>query len=232
MISLHETQAYLKQELSRDDRGIKEANPRQSVFSNKKWGDTKRWDEILNEKDDTPESVDSVKLIYEPTLVPTIKVTPIGKDLKKLTIGPGSQSPLFNALISYATKAYGMVSRAGRNMSSMVTPITLLGDPGKVDVRLAKSLGIPMKDSPSGLLLEVSAIADTGADICVSEKVIRRVLGREVLPDAHGGLQGATGLETSRDKDKLRIVCADGQVTVCETRIVDDLGKSSADTDS
>ena len=149
-----------------------------------------------------------------------------------MTIGPGSRSPLFNALISFATEAYAIVSKAGRNMSSMVTPITLLGDRGKVNVELAESLGIPMKDSPSGLLLEVSAIADTGADTCVSERIIRRVLGREALPDARGALQGATGLETSRDKDKLRIVCADGQITVCETRIVDNLGKSSTDTAS
>ena len=49
----------------------------------------------------------------------------------------------------------------------------LLGDPDKVDVRLAKTLGFPMKESTCGLLLEVFAIADTGADIWGSHQTIR-----------------------------------------------------------
>ena len=62
IISLHET--YLKQELDKDGRGIRDANPRQSILSSKKFDNTKRWDEILHEKDETSESVDSVKLIH------------------------------------------------------------------------------------------------------------------------------------------------------------------------
>ena len=108
IISLHER--YLKQEMNKDGRGIRDANPRQSILNSKKIDNTKRWDEILHEKDETSESVDSVKLIHESNLVSTIKVTQVSKELKRLTIGSVSQSPLFNALVSFATKAYGMVS--------------------------------------------------------------------------------------------------------------------------
>ena len=107
IISLHET--YLKQEMDKDGRGIRDANPRQSILNSNKFDNTKRWDEILHEKDETSESVDSVKLIHESNLVSTIKVTQSLK-LKRLTIGSRSQNPLFNALVSFATKAYGMVS--------------------------------------------------------------------------------------------------------------------------
>ena len=115
-------------------------------------------------------------------------------------------------------------------MSSMITPITLLGDPTKVDVDLAKSLGIKTKESSDGLLLELEAVVDTGADSCVSEKAVRKILGREELPDARTGLLGVGGIDPNRDRDKIRIVSSEGLVCVTEARIVANLGPGPPDS--
>ena len=138
----------------------------------------------------------------------------VGKGWSKLTVGPANGGQLFSKLISTATEAYRIISTRGRNMSSMITPVTLLGNPSKVNVDLATSLGIKTKESPDGLLLEIEAVVDTGAISCVSEKVVRRILGREELPDAPTGLQGCTGVDPNKDRDKIRVVSSDGQVCV------------------
>ena len=154
----------------------------------------------------------------------------VGKDWKKLPVGPSNGGQLFGKLISTATEAYRIISSGGRNMSSMITPITILGDPSKVDVDLAKTLGIRTKESSHRLLLEIEAVVDTGADSCVSEKVVRKILGREELPDARTGLQSCTGVDPNKERNKIRIVSSDGQVCVTEARIVANLGAGPPDT--
>ena len=46
------------------------------------------------------------------------------------------------------------------------------------------------------------------------------------MPNAHVGLQGATGTNNDKSKDKLRIVTKDKEVNVLESRSIEDLGYS------
>jgi hypothetical protein len=117
-----------------------------------------------------------------------------------------------------------MVSAKGKNMSSMVTPVTLMGSKGTVDLKLAERLGIPIKELGSNIIMETDAVADTGADIGVCDKTIRAVLGREPLPDAVTDLQGCTGKDNNRNQDKIRIVTSDKEITLVEARTVENLG--------
>ena len=229
-VPFEKLQEFLKKELRKDGRGIKEENPRKSIFSTRKWGQTERWEEILEEGNKRSDLGDSVRLIHEPNLPSKAELTSVTEGWKKLTVGPANGGELFRKLISTATEAFRIVSKGGRNMSSMITPITLLGDPTKVDVDLAKSLGIKTKESSDGLLLELEAVVDTGADSCVSEKAVRKILGREELPDARTGLLGVGGIDPNRDRDKIRIVSSEGLVCVTEARIVANLGPGPPDS--
>ena len=59
------------------------------------------------------------------------------------------------------------------------------------------------------MFIECTAVCDTGADITVSDKVIRDVRGKDKLPNAEGSLQGCTGKTENRRKDKLCVVTAE-----------------------
>ena len=216
--------------MRKDGRGIKEENPRKSIFSTRKWAQTERWEEILEEGKKRCDLGDSVRLIHEPNLLKKSEFNSVVEGWKKLTVGPVNGGELFRKLISTATEVFSIVSKKGRNMSSMITPITILGDSTKVDVELAKSLDIRTRESPDGLLLELEAVVDTGADSCVSEKVVRKILGREELPDARTGLLGVGGIDPNKDRDKIRIVSSDGLVCVTEARIVTNLGPGPPDS--
>ena len=53
---------------------------------------------------------------------------------------------------------------------------------------------------------------------------VRAALRRVPLRDAGGSVKGIGGINTDLDKDKLRIVTTDKEVTVCESRKVCNLG--------
>ena len=65
-------------------------------------------------------------------------------------------------------------------------------------------------------LLESVGIADTGADIAACDNMLRNILGREPLQDATVNIHGCTGTSNNKNKDKLRIVTSDKEVTVIE----------------
>ena len=106
-------------------------------------------------------------------------------------------------------------------MSSMISLVTILGDSDKVDKRMAKEFDIPAKQSEQGILLEVSAVIDSGADTCVTDVQLRKVLGRDGLPPAKGLLQGVGGFAANRNRDILRIVDSGGKVSVTDVREVE-----------
>ena len=51
-------------------------------------------------------------------------------------------------------------------------------------------------------------------------------MGRDPLPDATVGIQGCTGTAENKEKDKLRLVTRDHEITVMESRSIEDLGHS------
>ena len=75
----------------------------------------------------------------------------------------------------------------------MVTPISLMGSLKTADLSLAKSLNLNIKELGDDFVVETLVVVDTGADVGVGDRVIRRVLGREPLPDVKNSLQMKTG---------------------------------------
>ena len=51
-------------------------------------------------------------------------------------------------------------------------------------------------------------------------------MGRDPLPDATVGTQGCKSTADSKEKDKLRLVTGDNEITVMESRSIGDLGHS------
>ena len=90
MLPLEKLQGLLKKELSKDGRGIKENNPKKSIFSARKWGDSTRWEEILQEGKEGAGFVDSVRIIHEPHLLNKLVFEDMGKGFSKLTVGPAN----------------------------------------------------------------------------------------------------------------------------------------------
>ena len=73
---------------------------------------------------------------------------------------------------------------------------------------------------------EITILANNCAD-----KTLRRCLGMDKLPDAPTGLQGATGIGDDRSINNLRVVTMDNEVTVLESRCIENLGYNSPNSD-
>ena len=65
---------------------------------------------------------------------------------------------------------------------------------------------------------------DTGADVCCASDEMREALGHAPLRDALGRVIGIGGSNFNLEKDKLRIVTSDKEITVVESRKVGQLG--------
>ena len=79
-----------------------------------------------------------------------------------------------------------------------------------------QNLGIKTQDTVQNYLIETTCIVDMGADICCASDDMREALGRARLIDAGGKVVGIGGSNSSLEKDKLRIVTTEKEVTVCE----------------
>ena len=109
----------------------------------------------------------------------------------------------------------------------MTTPLTVYADEeGKVDSTSAAINGIEVHVVNGKSLLETCGITDTGADTNCTDRTLRKVMGRDPLPDAAVGIQGSTGVSNDKSKDRLRLVTSDNEITVMESRSIDDLGYS------
>ena len=144
----------LKTALNEDERKIKTRFPKKSVFTEEKWQDTGRWEEILKEGiQENNGFSEQVKILFTPgsePIKPPDEEPKLENGLTLATYGPREGGEIFEVLMATAVKAYEMVSAGGRNMSSMLTPITLMGS-DKTNKELATSLGIPFKEI--GLML-------------------------------------------------------------------------------
>ena len=228
--TLEETKAFLKEGLERDDRGIKQRNPRKSNFSKENWECNNRWEEIVNEGKISQNHCENIRLLQEPLMDPVGTQEEVTMGWTKTTLGPLTGGEIYEKLLQVAVEAYNLVSSNGRNMSSMLTPLTLLGDKDLVNLDLASQEEIPFKEVEQGIVLDIIGCADTGADTTVSEKKTRQLLGREVLPDATTLLQGCTGSSNNRLQDKMRFIDEQGNITVVEARGVETLGTTPPDS--
>ena len=186
------------------------------------------WNKILEEgKDDKFDNVNLIQIPSKSTINLEPKA-PTGYVIKE--VGPMDKKDIFESLLSTAIKAYKMTAAKGRNMSSMMTPITLVGERKESNIQLAEELNLPMSVRNEKVYIECTGACDTGADITVSDQAIRDILGRDKLPNAEGSLQGCTASTDYRRKDKLRVVTAEKKVVILESRLVNELGKGAPDS--
>ena len=66
----------------------------------------------------------------------------------------------------------------------MMTNLTIVGNPSNTNIKLAEELRLPMTFVNNQILIETIACCDTGADVSVTDKNIRKILGEDKFPDA------------------------------------------------
>ena len=123
--------------------------------------------------------------------------------------------------MNFSTQLFQEVSKHGKNLSSLTSEVTLLADEFEVDFKKAALHNIKIKNVAGQTLVQTHAIADTGAEPNCTDKTLRKVLGRDKMPNAPVGLQGATGTNDDKSKDKLRIVTKDKEINVMESRNIE-----------
>ena len=106
----------------------------------------------------------------------------------------------------------------------MTSQVTILAKKEEVNTRKAAIHNMKVREVNNQLLIQTHAIADTGAETNCTDRTLRKVLGRDVLPDATLVLKGATGSSENKLKDKLRIITKDKEINVIEARNIEDLG--------
>ena len=112
---------------------------------------------------------------------PTVKSKPPPEVYTRRLAGPREGSELFRTLLKTATDIFELVSKAGRNVVSMATPLTVLAEQGECKVDKLKLLGIDVKDVGGQYILETNRIVDTAADIsCTTNEVMAVIQELEV----------------------------------------------------
>ena len=131
---------------------------------------------------------------------------------------------LFYLLLNFSTQLFQEVSKYGKNLSTMTSEVTLLAEESEIDFCKAAIHNIKVKTVSGQTLIQTHAIADTGAEPNCTDRTLRKILGRDEMPNAPVGLQGATGSNNDKSKDRLRVVTKDKEIHVLESRSIDDLG--------
>merc|ERR1711888_1617 len=106
----------------------------------------------------------------------------------------------------------------------MINEVTIIAKDTEVDMKKAGIHNMKVRNVNDQLLIQTHAIVDTGADTNCTDKTLRKVLGRDKLPDAPLGLNGATGTNENKHKDKLLVITKDKEINVLEARSIEDLG--------
>ena len=104
---------------------------------------------------------------------PTVQPSPPPTGFVKRTYGPREGGKTFEVLLKTPTKIFDLVSKAGQNITSMATPITILVENGVCRINKLQDLGIKTQDAAQNFLIETTCIADTGTDICSLEQTVK-----------------------------------------------------------
>ena len=168
-----------------------------------------------------------VRLLHVPDTAPAGRKDPEPPPgFKRVKFEPKTGGSIFQKLLDFSTQLFKKIQARGKNLSSMTTEITILGEAEEVDIRKAAINGIKVASTNNKMLIQTHGIADTGADTNCTDKKLREVLGRDKLPDADVDLQGCTGTNGDKMKEKLRLVTRDKEITVMESRSIQELGYS------
>ena len=99
----------------------------------------------------------------------------------------------------------------------MISSMTIQVGKQTCEVEKLRKMGIEIQEDGENYLLEVTGIVDTGAD------EMGEGLGRAPLRDALGRIIGIGGSNCNMEKDKVRIVTCDKEITVVESRKIGQL---------
>ena len=97
---------------------------------------------------------------------PAVQSSPLPAGFIKRIYGPRQVGQIFEELLKTSTKIFDLVSKAGRNIASMASSMTILVEKEACRMGKLQDLGIKTQDAGQSYLLETTCIADTGADIC------------------------------------------------------------------
>ena len=227
--TMKDLQEEVQKGLTKDDRGVKVKNKKRSVNSIDKWEASEIWNEIIVEGEErVTDMMEAVHLLHIPNTTPTETKEPEPPPgYKRMRYEPKNCGRVFKELLNLSTQLFEKVAAKGKNLASMTTPLTVCADDeGEVDSTSAAINGMEVHVVNGKTLLETSGITDTGADTNCTDRTLRKVMGRDPLADAMVGIQGSTGVSNNKSKDRLRLVTSDNEITVMESRSIDDLGYS------
>ena len=231
--------------MERDERKIQDRDPKRKLMSEEKWSEGTNWSDLVKEgaerervfitkreKEEKEREImaDRALQIMVPgteAIKPVIPSHSLPTGFLKKTFGPKLGGPIFNELLSTSTQIHDLVNASGRNIASMISSMTIQVGKEGCDVEKLMKMGIEVQEDGENYLLETAGIVDTGTDISCSSDEFREALGRSPLRDASGRIIGIGGSKFNMEKDKLRLVDCDKEITVLETRKIGQLGINS-----
>ena len=118
------------------------------MCSVEKWLDTGRWKEIVDEGEKSSEMTkDQIRLLHIPSTLPvgpTKPEPPPGFERRKFD--PKTGGKIFDELLKTSTMIFENVAKAGKNLTSMKTPITVLSEGHEVDIKEAAINGFDLNE--------------------------------------------------------------------------------------
>ena len=162
-----------------DERNIKQDNFRKSEISTQKWGETGRFQEIIEETKGgldfpttavkTIQEVASSKLVEDNTMLINLpnddkrnkwRIDPEPPPSK--LIRPGDKQ--YEALLERAIALNEKTKAEGKNMASSIIPITVACSKHKANIDLINLLELDYVEDGETVLVEIMGIGDSGAD--------------------------------------------------------------------
>ena len=170
----------IKEAIEIDSRGLKKKNPKRAVASIEKWESSGIWDEIVQEGNEAAKGVsEAVRLLHVPNTTPVgMKDPEPPPGYKRIKYEAKTGGNMFKKLLNISTQLFQKIEEKGKNLSSMTTEVTILGNKGEVDVRKAVINGLQVNAVNDTMLVQTHGIVDTGADTNCTDKKLREVLGR------------------------------------------------------
>ena len=164
LLGLYETKEMIQKQLMEDKTKIKTRNPKKQLISEEKWSQGTNWADLVREGQKREQEslieeesklqaevvdVDKAMRIMVPgtkPITPTVHPSPDPAGFVKRSYGPREGGETFDVLLETATRIFDLVSKAGRNIASMATPITILVEKGVCKLDKLQNLGIKTQD--------------------------------------------------------------------------------------
>jgi hypothetical protein len=156
LAGLKEMQKKVKDLTSIDDRGLKKKNPKRAVASVEKWETSNMWREIVDEGiEKSKHAVEAIRMLHVPDTTPVGRKDPEPPPgFRRVKFEPKTGGSIFHKLLSISTQLFEKIQDKGKNLSSMTTEITILGEADEVNVRKAAINGIKVRSVNNRMLIQ------------------------------------------------------------------------------